>query len=116
VVRIRMRQWMLRITAYADRLLDDLETLDWPEHVKKMQRDWIGRSEGARVRFPVLELPGESIDAFTTRPDTLFGATYMVLAPEHELVERITTPAQRSAVAEYQRSASQKSGGERGGE
>ncbi|MFF0488977.1 leucine--tRNA ligase [Nocardia sp. NPDC004068] len=86
VFRKRLRQWMMRITAYADRLIDDLELLDWPENVKAMQRNWIGRSRGARVRFAVGE---ESIEVFTTRPDTLFGATYVVLAPEHELVDRL---------------------------
>jgi leucyl-tRNA synthetase len=100
VVRVPLRQWMLRITAYADRLIDDLEEVDWPEHIKKMQRDWIGRSEGARVRFPLVGHDG-AIEVFTTRPDTLFGATYMVLAPEHELVENLTTAAQREAVRAY---------------
>src|SRR5262245_2298921 len=109
VVRVPLRQWMLRITAYADRLLDDLDTLDWPEPIKKMQRDWIGRSEGARVRFALSDHPGESIEVFTTRPDTLFGATYMVLAPEHPLVERITSPAQRAAVRAYVEAAARKS-------
>jgi leucyl-tRNA synthetase len=85
VYRRPLRQWMLRITAYADRLIDDLDTLDWPESVRTMQRNWIGRSEGARIRFPVVG-SNEVIDVFTTRPDTLFGATYMVLAPEHPLV------------------------------
>ena len=92
VVRMPMRQWMLRITAYAERLLDDLEELDWPESIKKMQRDWIGRSEGARVRFALPDHAGRALEVFTTRPDTLFGATYMVLAPEHPLVAEITTP------------------------
>ena len=101
VERLPMRQWMLRITAYADRLLEDLETLDWPEPIKKMQRDWIGRSEGARVRFPVVGHAGTEIEVFTTRPDTLFGATYMVLAPEHELVAKITAPARRREVEAY---------------
>jgi leucyl-tRNA synthetase len=101
VVRVPMRQWMLRITAYADRLIDDLELVDWPEHIKKMQRDWIGRSEGARVRFAVSGHPDVSIEVFTTRPDTLFGSTYVVLAPEHPLVEALTTPAQQAAVREY---------------
>jgi leucyl-tRNA synthetase len=100
VVRVPMVQWMLRITAYADRLLDDLDEVDWPEHIKKMQRDWIGRSEGARVRFTVVDHDAE-LEVFTTRPDTLFGATYMVLAPEHPLVEKITTPAQQDAVRAY---------------
>jgi leucyl-tRNA synthetase len=101
VVRMPMKQWMLRITAYADRLIDDLEELDWPEPIKKMQRDWIGRSEGAELRFPVVDHEGLSIEVFTTRPDTLFGATYMVLAPEHPWVTRITTDEQRTAVSTY---------------
>jgi leucyl-tRNA synthetase len=118
VVRIPLRQWMLRITAYADRLLNDLEPLDWSDAIKEMQRNWIGRSEGAEVDFP-LAVAGESdtalppIRVFTTRPDTLFGATYMVLAPEHPLVERITTPEQRAAVAAYKAEAARKSDLER---
>ena len=95
VFKRNLRQWMMRITAYADRLLEDLDDLDWPEKVKTMQRNWIGRSTGAHIDFPA---DGETIRVFTTRPDTLFGATYMVVAPEHELVERITTPEQRDAV------------------
>jgi leucyl-tRNA synthetase len=99
VVRRPMRQWLLKITAYADRLLDDLDGLDWSEHLKQMQREWIGRSEGAEVRFAV---PGtEGFTVFTTRPDTLFGATFCVLAPEHPLVEAVTTPAARAAVRAY---------------
>jgi leucyl-tRNA synthetase len=99
VVRRPMKQWMLRITAYADRLLDDLEGLDWPERIKEMQREWIGRSEGAEVRFKV----GRQGDftVFTTRPDTLFGATFVVLAPEHPLVRSITSPERRDAVDAY---------------
>ncbi len=108
VVRVPMRQWMLRITAYAERLLSDLEPLDWPESIKKQQREWIGRSEGARVRFPVVGSDAV-IEVFTTRPDTLFGATYMVLAPEHPLVEAITTDAQRGAVDAYREAAARKS-------
>lgn len=100
VERRPMRQWMLKITAYADRLLDDLDDLDWPDAIKEMQRNWIGRSEGAEVDFAI-EGHDESLRVFTTRPDTLFGVTYMVLAPEHPLVERLTTPAQREAVAAY---------------
>lgn len=90
VFRKRLRQWMMQITAYSDRLLEDLESLDWPEKVKTMQRNWIGRSTGATVLFAVDSVPGAGdIEVFTTRPDTLFGATYLVLAPEHELVDRL---------------------------
>jgi leucyl-tRNA synthetase len=101
VERRPMQQWMLRITAYAERLLQDLELLEWPESTKEMQRNWIGKSLGAEILFPVL---GESelvIRVFTTRPDTLFGATFLVLAPEHPLVERLTRPEQRPAVEAY---------------
>ena len=105
VERRRMRQWMLKITAYADRLLEDLEELDWPEGIKAMQRNWIGRSEGADVQFAVdrPDHQGEkpSFTIFTTRQDTLFGATYCVLAPEHELVDAITIPECRDAVDAY---------------
>src|SRR2546421_7176930 len=94
VVRRLMRQWMLRITAYAERLLNDLESIDWSPSLKEMQRNWIGRSEGAEVTFSV-DGSTQSIHVFTTRPDTLFGATYMVLAPEHNLVERLTTDEQK---------------------
>ncbi|HTK63894.1 MAG TPA: leucine--tRNA ligase [Pseudonocardia sp.] len=121
VFRRNLKQWMMRITAYADRLESDLERLDWPDSVKAMQRNWIGRSEGARVRFST---DGDPIEVFTTRPDTLFGATYMVLAPEHPLVEQLTTaewpegtderwtggaatPAE--AIADYRTKASRKS-------
>ena len=90
VFRKNLQQWMMRITAYSDRLIDDLEYLDWPEKVKSMQRNWIGRSRGAEVTFDCL---GQDIDVFTTRPDTLFGATYMVLAPEHELVDTLVAQA-----------------------
>jgi leucyl-tRNA synthetase len=113
VVRMPLRQWMLRITAYADRLLEDLALVDWPESIKKLQRDWIGRSEGAEVDFPLKDDPGTKIRVFTTRPDTLFGATYMVLAPEHALVGRITTPQQHQAVRDYQEQAARKSERER---
>jgi len=127
VVRKPMRQWMLKITDYADRLLEDLDKLDWPEHLKDMQRNWIGRSTGAEVQFPVQ--PGESAGAddpytedpnadgeledaaltvFTTRPDTLFGATYMVLAPEHPLVDQLTTDENRDAVDDYVEQAARK--------
>ncbi|MFW0783755.1 leucine--tRNA ligase [Gordonia sp. CPCC 206044] len=100
VFRKHLRQWMMRITAYSDRLLDDLDLLDWPDKVKTMQRNWIGRSRGAQVAFPVPGLSADGVDGssvtievFTTRPDTLFGATYMVLAPEHPLVEELTATA-----------------------
>jgi leucyl-tRNA synthetase len=106
VERRLMRQWMLRITAYADRLLEDLHELDWPEGIKAMQRNWIGRSEGAEVAFQV-EGSGADLSIFTTRPDTLFGATYCVLAPEHPLVDRITTEPQRELVAAYRAQAAQ---------
>ncbi len=109
VVRTAMRQWMLRITAYADRLIDDLDGVDWPEPIKKMQRDWVGRSVGARIRFELLGDAHEAIEVFTTRPDTLFGATYMVLAPEHPLVEKITTPEQRPEVERYVEAAARRS-------
>jgi len=102
VFKRNMRQWTMRITAYADRLLDDLDRLDWPESIKLMQRNWIGRSEGARVRFA--SAAGD-IEVFTTRPDTLFGATFMVLSPEHPLVDALTTPAQRAAVDAYRAQA-----------
>lgn len=108
VERVPMRQWMLKITAYAERLLEDLEELDWPESIKAMQRHWIGKSEGCEVRFVVQDHDGLSFDIFTTRPDTLYGATYMVLAPEHPLVDKITAPAQREAVSAYQKEAAQK--------
>jgi leucyl-tRNA synthetase len=100
VERKMMRQWQLRITAYAQRLLDGLDKIDWSESLKEIQRNWIGRSEGAELSFPVIANNGEQleIEVFTTRPDTIFGATYMVLAPEHELVEKITTPEQAKAV------------------
>ncbi len=101
VVRTSMRQWMLRITAYADRLIDDLDEVDWPEPIKKMQREWVGRSVGTRIDFELANGADETIEVFTTRPDTLFGATYMVLAPEHPLVEKITTPEQCSEVERY---------------
>ncbi len=95
VFRKRLRQWMMRITAYSDRLLDDLDLLDWPEPVKTMQRNWIGRSTGAKALFAATGADGAALDieVFTTRPDTLFGATYMVLAPEHELVDELVAPA-----------------------
>lgn len=128
VFKAKLRQWNMRITAYADRLLDDLDALDWPEAIKLQQRNWIGRSEGARVDFPVQDHPDAKITVFTTRQDTLFGATYMVLAPEHDLVDSIVpatwpegthdvwtgghaTPAE--AVAAYRKQAAAKSDVER---
>lgn len=108
VIRKPMRQWMLKITAYADRLLDDLEELDWPESIKEMQRNWIGRSVGANVTFKVAGTNKE-FTVFTTRPDTLFGATYTVLAPELDLVKEITTPEQTQAVEDYIAQAAKKS-------
>ncbi|MFA5203706.1 MAG: leucine--tRNA ligase [Lentisphaeria bacterium] len=108
VIRQPMKQWMLRITKYAERLLDEGEALDWPAGTKEMQRNWIGKSTGAEVDFQVAGRP-ETIRVFTTRPDTLFGATYMVLAPEHPLVPALTTPAQQAAVAAYQLAAKSKS-------
>jgi leucyl-tRNA synthetase len=104
VVRRLMRQWMLRITSYADRLADDLEELDWPESVKAMQRNWIGRSEGVEINFPLVGRAG-SLSAFTTRPETVFGATYCVLAPEHRSLPDIVTPEARLAVEAYVRRA-----------
>ncbi len=126
VVRMPLKQWMLRITSYGDRLADELEPLDWPRAIKEMQRNWIGRSEGAEVDFYI----GENVDAwhasraglgfpeapgrdvirvFTTRPDTLFGATYMVLAPEHPLVDALTSPGQKEAVEAYRKAVASKS-------
>ncbi|RXZ02416.1 leucine--tRNA ligase [Fictibacillus sp. S7] len=112
VVRKPMRQWMLKITAYADRLLEDLEELDWPESLKEMQRNWIGRSEGAEVHFDI-DGYDKQVTVFTTRPDTLFGATYLVLAPEHAYVNEITTEAQKQAVEQYKNEVATKSDLER---
>jgi leucyl-tRNA synthetase len=128
VVRMPMTQWMLRITAYAERLIDDLELVDWPRPIKDMQRNWVGRSEGAEVDFPILldddlvswevrrqsegfpaQPENDVIRIYTTRPDTLFGATYMVLAPEHPLVDQVTTPEHRQAVLNYRAAAARKS-------
>jgi len=108
VIRKPMRQWMLRITKYAERLLDDLKEVDWPESIKKLQTDWIGKSIGADVDFKVDGF-NETIRVFTTRPDTLFGATYMVLAPEHPLVDVITTKDKKAAVKKYREDAARKS-------
>jgi leucyl-tRNA synthetase len=117
VERKPMRQWMLRITAYGDRLIEELEGLDWPEGIKKLQRNWIGRSEGADVHFtltPGKNAPsGKKITVFTTRPDTLFGATYIVLAPEHPLVDEVATPDHLQNVTEYRQAAANKSERER---
>lgn len=113
VIRKPMRQWVLKITEYAERLLEDLEELDWSESIKDMQRNWIGKSKGAEVHFAIDGFEGGELTVFTTRPDTLFGATYCVLAPEHELVDKITTPAQAEAVKAYQEKASHKSDLER---
>ncbi len=112
VIRKPMRQWMLKITEYADRLLEDLEELDWPESIKEMQRNWIGRSEGAEIDFAI-DGHEESFTVFTTRPDTLFGATYCVLSPEHPLVEKIMTEEQADAVKAYQKEIESKSDLER---
>ena len=127
VERRPLRQWLMRITAYAERLLSDLEPLDWSHSIKEMQRNWIGKSEGAEVTFTLASSPGPApsalspgsadpglqITVFTTRPDTLFGATYMVLSPEHPLLAHITTPDHAAAVKEYQQAASRKSDFER---
>ncbi len=111
VERRPLRQWMLRITKYAQRLIDELDTLDWPDGIKLLQKNWIGRSEGAEVKFDV---EGREVVVFTTRPDTLFGATYMVLAPEHPYVAEITTAEQKEAVEAYQKAISSKSDLDRG--
>ncbi|XVE87741.1 hypothetical protein DITRI_Ditri19aG0012100 [Diplodiscus trichospermus] len=117
VIRKPMRQWILKITAYADRLLEDLEELDWPESIKEMQRNWIGRSEGAEVEFCVLDGDGKETDmkitVYTTRPDTIFGATYLVLAPENTLLSSIVSTKQTESVEEYKDIASRKSDLER---
>ena len=109
VIRKPMRQWVLRITEYADRLLDGLEKLDWPEGIKEQQRNWIGKSEGAVITFSVSGKPDATFDVYTTRPDTLFGATYAVLAPEHRIIEKIVSAAQRPAVTKYIDEAKNKS-------
>ncbi|WP_227936533.1 leucine--tRNA ligase [Alkalihalobacillus deserti] len=113
VERRPMKQWMLKITAYADRLLEDLEDLDWPESIKDMQRNWIGKSEGAEVTFKVDGHDQEDVKVFTTRPDTLFGATYLVIAPEHKLVDVITTAEQQEQVDTYKAKVAAKSDLER---
>ena len=108
VIRIPMRQWMLKITAYADRLLEDLDLVDFPESIKEMQRNWIGRSEGADIDFKI-EGSDQTIKVFTTRPDTLFGATYMVLAPEHPILKTLVPPEYKKTVEAYQQAAASKS-------
>ncbi len=113
VERRNLRQWVLRITAYAEQLLDGLKTVDWPDSTKRMQEAWIGRSEGAEVRFKLEDPKLGDLKVFTTRPDTLFGCTYMVVAPEHPLVSALTIPAQRDAVDAYRRKAAGKSDLER---
>lgn len=113
VIRVPMKQWMLKITDYAERLLTDLDKLDWPERTKEAQRNWIGKSEGATVRFSLKradnEISGDSLEIFTTRPDTIYGVTFMVLAPEHPLVKTLTSPAQKSAVENYISDSAKKS-------
>jgi leucyl-tRNA synthetase len=113
VVRRPMRQWTLRITAYAERLLNELDKLDWPEGIKLLQRNWIGRSEGALIKFQISNFESEIIEVFTTRPDTLYGATYMVVAPEHSLVDLIVSEEQWPAVREYREKTARKSDLER---
>jgi leucyl-tRNA synthetase len=113
VFRVPMKQWMLKITAYAERLLKDLDKLEWPEGTKELQRNWIGRSEGLQMRFPVLDdkgnKTGDEMEFFTTRPDTIFGVTYMVLAPEHSLVAKITSKEQKGQVDSYREETARKS-------
>ena len=113
VVRRPMRQWMLRITAYAERLLNELDELDWPEGIKLLQRNWIGRSEGALIKFQISNFESQIIEVFTTRPDTLYGATYMVIAPEHSLVDLVVSEEQWPAVREYREKTARKSDLER---
>lgn len=108
VVRVPMKQWMLKITDYAERLIADLDKVDWPQRTKDAQRNWIGKSEGANVRFAIDKHPGRQLEVFTTRPDTLFGVSFMVIAPENPLVAQITTPTQKAAVEKYVDLASRK--------
>ena len=110
VVRKPLRQWMFRITEYASRLLSDLELIDWPESTRIMQQEWIGRSEGAMIHFPIGE---EKLEVFTTRPDTVFGATYMVVAPEHSLVQQLIDSGADASIAEYVETARNRSDVER---
>jgi len=112
VIRKPMRQWMLKITEYAERLLEDLDKVDWPEHIKEMQRNWIGKSEGAEITFKI-DGSDETVTVFSTRPDTLYGATYIVLAPEHHLVDQVTTTEQKAAVEKYRHEIESKSDLER---
>lgn len=114
VVRKPLRQWVLKITEYAERLLADLDELDWSESIKEMQRNWIGKSIGCEIEFPLAQ-SASSVRIFTTRPDTIFGATYMVLSPEHPLVDELTTDSQRAAIAAYREEAKKKSDLERTG-
>lgn len=109
VIRMPMRQWILRITAYADKLEKDLEDLDWPKSTLEMQRNWIGRSSGVSIRFPIKGKENEFFDVFTTRVDTLFGCTYCCLAPEHPLVQKLVTPEQKEAVEAYVKASASKS-------
>lgn len=109
VIRMPMRQWILRITAYADKLEQDLENLDWPKSTLEMQRNWIGRSSGVSIRFPIKGKENEFFDVFTTRVDTLFGCTYCCLAPEHPLVQKLVTPEQKEAVEAYVKASAAKS-------
>ena len=109
VIRLKMKQWMLKITAYAERLLNDLDELDWPEATKDGQRNWIGKSEGATIQFALAGNSQQKLEVFTTRPDTIFGVTFMVVAPEHPLVAKITDSSQKEAVAEYLDRSSRKS-------
>lgn len=109
VFRIPMKQWMLKITSYADRLLEDLDKLDWPESTKEIQRNWIKKSIGAKIKFSIEDYDTEKIEVFTTRPDTLFGATYIVIAPEHPIVKKITSKNQLNSVIDYQALTSKKS-------
>src|SRR5690606_44373 len=116
VVRKKMMQWSMRIPAYADRLLQDLEKIDWPEPLKEIQRNWIGKSVGAQVRFNILseQTPSNDfIEFFTTRPDTIFGVSFMTLAPEHPIVEKTTTASQKQAVQNYVEATAKRSERER---
>ncbi|MBQ8157147.1 leucine--tRNA ligase [Candidatus Saccharibacteria bacterium] len=109
VEKKKMKQWFFKITAYADELLDEIDSLDWPDKIKTMQKNWIGRSEGAEIDFAIAKHPKEQLTVFTTRPDTIFGATFLVLAPEHEIISRIVSDDARDAVAAYCKAAIKKS-------